>query len=348
MTVPHAIGENKSGMRDIEPGWSATSTIARLGKWSAGIVAGLTVVAVIAFAGLLLFGTAPRPPEMLSVSDPMRRLDFSDLPKLAQFTARDGQALSYRLYPGTEQDVVVLIHGSSGESSGMHAVAKTLNALGDTVYVPDLRGHGHDGRAGDIDHIGQLDDDLADLVGIIRPLHPQAELILTGHSSGGGFVLRIAEGQGARLFNRFVLLSPLLAYGAETYRPNGGGWAAPFIGRIIALRILNRLNVRWFNGLPVVAFAIDPHASVPLDATYSYRMLVNFGAPTDGLGRLSAVKQPLAVLIGGNDEIFYADRYAPLIHKERADFPVTLVPGVDHMGMVVEPQALAAIAAASR
>jgi non-heme chloroperoxidase len=348
MTVPHSDSEGKSDMRGVEPARSANPTIARIGKCSAGIVAALVVVAVAALACLIVFGTASRPPEMLSVSDPMRRLDFSDLPKLTQFTARDGQALHYRRYPGTGQNVVVLIHGSSGESSGMHAVAKTLNALGDAVYVPDLRGHGHDGRAGDIDHIGQLDDDLADLVGVIRPLHPQAGLILAGHSSGGGFVLRVAEGQDARLFTRFVLLSPLLAYGTEIYRPNGGGWAAPFIGRIIALRILNRLDVPWFNGLPVVAFAIDPHAAVPLDATYSYRMLANFGAPPDGLARVSTVKHPLAVLIGGNDEIFYADRYAPLIHQERADVPVTLVPGVDHMGMVIEPKALAAVAAAIR
>jgi non-heme chloroperoxidase len=320
--------------------------ISHVGKWIAGIVAGLIVVAAAGLAGLIVLGTASRPPEMTSVSDPMRRIDFSDLPELQHFTARDGQALSYRLYPGTGQDVVVLIHGSSGESSGMHALAKTLSAIGDTVYVPDLRGHGHDGRPGDIDHIGQLDDDLAGLVGVIRPLHPHAGLILAGHSAGAGFVLRIAEGPDARLFDRFVLLSPALAYGAETYRPNVGGWATPFVGRIIALQILNKLGLRWFNGLPIVAFAVDPNAPVPLDATYSYRMQANFSAPRGGLARLVAVKQPLTVLVGSKDEIFYADRFAPLIHHERADVPVILVPDVDHMGMVTEPRALAAVAAA--
>jgi non-heme chloroperoxidase len=326
----------------------AKAKILRVGKWTAGIVAGVMIVAVVGLAGLLVFGTASRPPEMLSVSDPLRHIDFSDLPELQHFTARDGQTLSYRLYPGTGPDVVVLIHGSSGESSGMHAVAKTVSAIGDTVYVPDLRGHGHDGRPGDIDHIGQLDDDLADLVSVIRPLHPHAGLILAGHSAGAGFVLRIAEGPQARRFNRFVLLSPALAYGAETYRPSVGGWATPFVGRIIALKILNRLDVPWFNGLPIVAFAVDPHAPVPLDATYSYRMQANFSAPQHALARLSTEKQPLAVLVGSEDEIFYADRFAPLIHRGRPDVPVTVVPGVDHMGMVTEPRALAAVATAIR
>jgi len=319
-----------------------------VGKWIAGIVAGLIVVAVVGLTGLLAFGTAPPPAELTSVSDPMRRIDFSDLPKPQQFMARDGQALSYRLYPGTGPDVVVLIHGSSGESSGMHAVAKAMNAIGDTVYVPDLRGHGHDGRPGDIDYVGQLDDDLVDLVGLIRPLHPNADLILVGHSSGGGFVLRIIVGPDARLFDRFVLLSPIMPYGAVTYRPNIGGWATPFVGRIVALRILNRLGVTRFNDLPVVAFAIDPHAPVPLDRTYSYRMQLDFSAPSDAIARLATVNQPFAVLIGSDDELFYADRYAPLIHGARPEVQVSLVPGVNHMGMVTAPQALTADATAIR
>jgi len=214
--------------------------------------------------------------------------------------------------------------------------------------VPDLRGHGHDGTMGDIDYVGQLDDDLADLVGVIRPLHPKAHLILAGHSSGGGFVFRIAVGPVAPLFDRFVLLAPIMPYGAVTYRPNVGGWATPYVGRIIALKILNRLGIRWFNGLTAVAFAVDPHASVPLTAAYSYRMLTDFAAPPDALARLAAVRQPLSIVIGADDELFYADRYAPLIHDARPDVPVTLVAGINHMGMVTDPRALIADATAIR
>jgi non-heme chloroperoxidase len=278
----------------------------------------------------------------------MRHVDYSDLPALQQFSARDGQPLHYRRYAGNGRDTVVLIHGSSGESSSMHALARALNSSGDTVYVPDLRGHGRDGRPGDIDYIGQLDDDLADLLGVIRAARPQGALLLAGHSSGGGFVLRIAEGPDSHFFDRFVLVSPALAYGAITYRPNVGGWAAPFVGRIIALRILNRLGIRWFNGFPTVEFAVDPHAPVPLDATYSYRMQSNFSAPRDGVAALAAVRQPLFVLVGGDDELFYAERFAPLIHEQRSDIPVTLVPGINHMGMVTAPAALAAVVSAAQ
>lgn len=314
-------------------------------KLIARIVGGLIALALMGIAGLLIFGTASRPPELLSVNEPLRRVDYSDLPSLLHFKARDGQALSYRLYPGAGQDAAVLIHGSSGESTAMHRLAKALSVAGLTVYVPDLRGHGHDGRPGDIDYIGQLDDDLADLAAVIRGGRAQGELSLVGHSSGGGFVLRIAEGPYARWFSRFILLSPALAFGAETYRPDSGGWAKPFVGRIIALQVLNTLGVRWWNGLPIVGFAIDPNAPVPLDATYFYRMLADFSAPQDSFARLPVVKQPIEVLVGGKDEIFYADRFAPLIHRVRADVPVTVLSGVDHIGMVTDPEALAAVVA---
>ncbi len=322
-------------------------TIPTIGKWIAGAAAGIVFGGVLLLGGLLIFGTAPQPAEVKSVSDPMRRVDFSDLPKPLAFNARDGQVLHYRLYPGTGDEIVVLIHGSSGESSGMHAVAKALRAAGDTVYVPDLRGHGYDGRPGDLNYIGQLEDDLADLVSVVRQSHPHAPIVLAGHSSGGGFVLRVAGEPEAHLFARFVAVSPLLPYGAATYRPDVGGWATPFVGRIVALKILNRFGVRAFNALPVVAFGIDRHAPVPLVAAYSYRMQTNFSAPRDALERLSAATQPFVVLIGAQDEIFYADRYAQLIHDARPDVPVVLIPRVNHMGMVVEPAGLAAIAAAT-
>ena len=133
---------------------------------------------------------------------------------------------------------------------------------------------------------------------------------------------------------------------SPTYRPSAGGWATVSVGRIIALKILNRFGVTAFNGLPIVAFAIDRHAPVPLVGAYSYRMQNNFSAPGDAFERLSAATQPFAVVAGAQDEIFYADRYAPVIHDARPDVPVVLVPGVNHMGMVVAPAGLAAVVAA--
>jgi hypothetical protein len=55
-----------------------------LGTWIASVVAGLIVIGAIGLAGLIVFGTASRPPPLTSVSDPMRHINFSDMPSLQQ------------------------------------------------------------------------------------------------------------------------------------------------------------------------------------------------------------------------------------------------------------------------
>jgi hypothetical protein len=54
----------------------------------------------------------------------------------------------------------------------------------------------------------------------------------------------------------------------------------------------------------------------------------------------------MAVLAGDADEVFFADRYAPLIHAARPDIPVTLVPGLCHVDMILQPAGIKAAAAA--
>jgi len=140
-----------------------------------------------------------------------------------------------------------------------------------------MRGHGDSGRNGDIDYLGQLEDDLADFVKELQPLHPHASLSLIGFSSGGGFVLRAIASPDEKLFDRFIMISPALPQNAPTIRPDTGGWVSVAKPRIIALTILNRLGINWFNGLSIVAFATPPQVTY-LTSVYSFRLAVNFGA----------------------------------------------------------------------
>lgn len=317
-------------------------------QWAVVAVVGVGVVAVGALAVAVAFGTSPAPEEMKSVSETMRQVDYGGLPPLSYFTARDGASLSYRAYPRDGNRVAVLIHGSSGESTGMHALARGTAAAGFSVYVPELRGHGMDGRLGDIDYVGQLDDDLADLMQVVRREHPQGVVDLVGHSSGGGFALRIAEGPATDMFSRYVLLAPALHFGAPTWRPGAGGWARPFVPRIVGLTVLDRLGVTRFEHLPVVAFAVPAQAPVRLARTYSFVLQRNFSAPSLVVERLSRVRAPMVLLVGEEDEIFYADRFAPLLCPRRPDMRVQILPGIDHMGLVTRDDAVASIVAAMK
>lgn len=84
--------------------------------------------------------------------------------------------------------------------------------------MPDLRGHGDNHPHGDISYLGQLDDDMADFIRVIKPAHQGAKWVLGGFSSGGGFALRMAAESVGQSYDRYVLLSPFLMFDAPTVR----------------------------------------------------------------------------------------------------------------------------------
>lgn len=305
----------------------------------------LPAIAIVALFGMIAFGTAAAPPPMASVYDTIRRMDFSGLPALERYPARDGTALAYRAYPGGSERVAVLIHGSTASSRAMNPLAKALNAAGATVYALDMRGHGDSGRRGDIDYIGQLDDDLADFVALVKPRHPGASFTLIGFSSGGGFTLRIAGGAHGDLFDRYILLAPYLGHSAPSSRQDGGGWVAPYIPRIMGLAILDRLGIHAFEGLPIVAFARRPDPKEPIP-TYSFRLALNFAPHLDYLSDLRHAHKPVTLLVGAADDEMHADQYAPLMQSVRPDIPVEVIPDIGHIALTMEPRALDAIRAA--
>jgi alpha-beta hydrolase superfamily lysophospholipase len=243
----------------------------------AAIVAGLLVlVAATLMTAIALSTVSPPPPAA------PRQLDRADLPPLRRYTARDGSALAYRAYPGDGRQAVVALHGTSTESSVMNPVAKTLHATGATVYTLDLRGHGSSGRRGDIDYIGQLDDDIADFVAVVRQTHPNAALTLLGFSGGGSLALRIAGSAYGILFDRYIAVAPAIQ---DVAQPNSR-WSAIALPRIVALVLLNQIGIHWFDGLTTIAFAIPP-GNAGLTGSYSFRLMWNLAnrGYLVGLGR---------------------------------------------------------------
>jgi pimeloyl-ACP methyl ester carboxylesterase len=314
-------------------------------------LAGVIVLAMAVLAGMIAFGTSDPPPYLASVGEPFHKVDFRDLPAVETTPARDGTPIAFRVWaawaPAEPERVVIAIHGSSAASSSLHALAKALQAEGLSVYAPDIRGHGGTGRRGDIDYAAQLDDDLADFVALVRKQHPAARLVLMGFSSGGGFALHGAALPIGRELERTVLLSPMLGPRAPTVRTGGDPWAKPFLPRIYALLILDKLGIHAFDRLPALAFGIAPGNPADLTGVYSFRLMRAFGT-WDYAGDLRAAPAPIAVLVGEKDELFAADLFAPTIHAVRPDVSVTVVPGLNHIEMTTDPRAVPAIAAAVR
>jgi pimeloyl-ACP methyl ester carboxylesterase len=305
-----------------------------------GLFVLLAVVAMIPVA-VIAFNAPKSPPPMASMEKQFRQV-AQDFPAPRQFKARDGASLQYYAYPAAPDKVAVLIHGTAGPGTSMHALAQALRGAGVTAYVLDIRGHGGSGRRGDIDYIGQLDDDLADFVAQLGPAKSGETRTLAGFSGGAGFAIRFAGGPYGLLFDRYVFLSPALP-GSPALRPSAGGWTNISLPRIVTISSLGRFGIHWFDGFPVISYAVSRENSEAATASYSYRLAANFNAGLQHERYLRNIRRPAAILVGDADEQMVADQYAPLLQRLGVSIPVTLVPNMKHTDMIATSAALQAV-----
>lgn len=306
-------------------------------------------VAAIAFTAALA-SPLTSPPPLRSIHEGAVAIGKAGMPELTRFQARDGTWLAYRSYAaenGAQDRVAILEHGSATNSVSMHAVAQALAKAGYAVVAVDNRGHGASGARGDIGYVGQLDDDLADLLAQLKTSHPGAKFTLIGHSSGGAFAARVAAGPLADQFERFVLLSPYLGYRAPTNREHDGirRWAVVDTPRLLALNLLEAMGIQWGQDMPVLAFAVGREQWAAVTPGYSYRLMRNYASTDDWQAPFKRAGARIEVIVGEDDELMNAPAYAPALEPLGAS--VKIIPGVDHMGMVYRPEALAAIVEAA-
>jgi alpha-beta hydrolase superfamily lysophospholipase len=306
----------------------------------------LCIVGVAALVLAAMIATPLTPiPELRSISETARAVDRSTMPALDHFSARDGTTLTYRHYPArgpAAGPIAILVHGSSGSSPSVHGLADALAAHGVETFAPDIRGHGGSGTRGDIGHLGQLEDDMADLVALVRRTNPAAPITLLGHSAGGGFALRIASSPIQNLFARTVLLAPYLGYDAPTNRPNGG-WASPDIPRFLALAMLHRIGIDCCDALPILGFAVPPNSAEILVPAYSYRLTRNF-ATRGYKADFASTTRPVTLIAGADDELMLSANYAAAVHAVAPSVDVKLIEGVNHMSLLSDPKAVSVIA----
>ena len=297
-----------------------------------------SVLALTIGLAIVLGGPTP-PPPLKSISDPFRSVDFSGLPAVQGYRARDGTLLSYRLYSpmnDVRDTSVVLIHGSSASSKSLHPLAQRLSRAGFHAFALDIRGHADLAPKGQIAYIGQLEDDIEDFLATV---HLPGHKVLLGFSSGGGFALRLAASPRGNQFDGYVLLAPFLSQDASTNRPASGGWASVGLPRILGLVALNGLGVTVFNHLPVIAFALPPEARKVLTPEYSYSLAMNFRPNRDYHADIASVARPMIVLVGENDEQFLPERFAPEFSVAKPPIPITIVPKLGHIELTLSPDA---------
>jgi pimeloyl-ACP methyl ester carboxylesterase len=235
------------------------------------------------------------------------------------FRMRDGAVLSARWHDSRSGTTIVLVHGVMSDSAELEKTALLLQqATGANVVNLDLRGHGQSaGRFGDIDYIGQYEDDLADVVAAMRKRQPGTRLILAGHSMGGGIVMRYAARRTMPEVDGYLLFAPHLGQKSPTTpteMPSQSGTSdEPAVKldlrRTIGLVMLNLIGIKTFNHMATLYFNVSDGSRL---LCYSFAAMVSV-APDDYASALRADDKPLLLIAGQNDEAFHADRYPEVV-----------------------------------
>jgi non-heme chloroperoxidase len=324
---------------------------APVGRWArrGAMAVAAALLLVIGGMGAVIAFDSPGPVPTLAAGDSLPGIaswNFAEVPPVSTVMARDGAPLTYRLYPGRPDRIVVLIHGSSGASISMHKSAQALQAVGATVYSISLRGHGGSGFVnGDTSYQGQLDDDLVDFAKALAFAETNAHRTLIGFSASGGLVLRTASGSNRRLFDDYIAISPYIARESPTSRPSAGGWVSVAVPRVVALSLLDAVGLPWFQGLPIVRFATEAKPSDSRTPVYSFRLQTGMQLGRDWRARIANIDRPTVVVAGAEDALFVADQFAPLLAALNPAIKVSVIPGVGHLDMTTDPRGTEAVTA---
>lgn len=158
-------------------------------------------------------------PEENNYEAQMRDLVLPELAAAARevpCTGEGGAALNVRLYaPKDAARSIVLCHGFTESEEKLRELSWLFLKQGYAVLAYDHRGHGRSARAvqdPSVVHVEAFEDYVRDLKYVVeaaRPLLPEGQPALFGHSMGGGVAARALE-LYPDLFRRCVLHAPML------------------------------------------------------------------------------------------------------------------------------------------
>jgi non-heme chloroperoxidase len=251
------------------------------------------------------------PQNEITPQEMLESISKAKLPNIQTYVARDESPLFYRHYPADSAWTVTLLHGLAEDGKYLYRLAEFISSKNlAQVYTHDLRGYGtNPQRRGDVDYIGQIDDDLADLMDRIKKDHPETKIIMAGHSFGGASVLRFAGSRYSKQVDAYLFLSPFIHPNAPTIRKGDeGGHSKVSIFKLILLSVLEQIRIRRFHHWKVLSVnkPIDvQHGSETLHI--SFRLLMS-RIPGKYQQDIKSITQPALVLVGGIDELFYPDK----------------------------------------
>lgn len=216
--------------------------------------------------------------------------------------ARDGVNLSLHYFKPdnaqiTQPPLTVLhLHANSYNSMAYIQYASRLATAGISVFLLDTRGNGKsEGTMGTVDYVGQLEDDLYDVIFHLQCNYAATRLVLSGHSGGTATLLRYLDQYSDADLAGIVLLAPVLPTVLEASRFDLEGsvigyWqkyfrrkphflppppeTKDFLPKMNALRFQLCRIFPFMRDMPVLTFPGDPEAAAKTGRTlqFSYKL----------------------------------------------------------------------------
>jgi len=255
---------------------------------------------------------------------------------------RDSNKLFSKIYPSQSNTVLILIHGSGSESRYLEPLAGKISQDNFAIVItPDLRGHGRNLKEQpDINYIGQLEDDIEDIIKYTKDSLNAKKIILAGHSSGGGLVLRYIANSTLARVDKAIMIAPYLGHDAPTVKQNSGGWVTVGIKRWVGLSMLNSVGIQSYNKKPVLFFNRPKAYEDSLQTkSYSYRMAINF-APRNYEKDIAKLQTSSLVLVGDEDESFYSNKFKEVFSPASKYTDIQIMENVNHLNIVKDSEVL--------
>lgn len=251
--------------------------------------------------------------------------------KSVEFIARDGIKLAAKkIEPASDdfpQPILLFLHGGSFNSRRYVTLAEQLKNSSILIFLLDMRGHGDSGGIrGDTSYIGQLEDDLEDIIKIIRIRYPDSKLLIGGHSSGAIVLLRYINKYKVQKVDGFIFIAPALTaleltrynqpvhrllYKFNYYRPLKHYISLPKkaekqVPRInFPKAVLAKLFPCLRRKIKIITFPGDYKIAAIEKRVlkYTYNMMASCTLSINYEEALHSIYSPSLFLIGSNDEI---------------------------------------------
>ena len=250
------------------------------------------------------------------------------------FTTKDGTSIYFKDWGSGKP--ITFSHGWPLSSDAWDAQMLFLGQHGYRVIAHDRRGHGRSGQTWNGNNMDQYADDLAELINHLD-LH---DIMMVGHSTGGGEVTRYIRRHGSKRVSKAVLIDAVPPIRLKTPHNPGGLPISVFDG-IRAGVVADRSQ--FFKDLTLPFYGYNkPGAKVSegvrddfwrqgmqCSIVAAYDCIKAF-SETDFTEDLKEIDVPTLVIHGDADQIVPIDDAGRLTAKIVKNATLKVVPGAPH------------------